>query len=572
MEQGTWSPGAGALAPGDPEVIDGYRVLGKLGEGGMGAVFLALGTSGQKVAIKVIRPELAGTGSFRARFASEVANARRVASFCTARVLEHGETQGMPYLVTEYIEGPSLADYIKANGAVPAGRLRSIAVGVATALTAIHSVRLVHRDLKPANVLLSATGPRVIDFGIARAIDTAERHTRTGNVVGSPGWVAPEQLFDGRVGTAADMFAWGTLIAYAATGRHPFGTGNLATLAARAQEGRHDLSGVPTDLLPLVRAALAPTPAGRPTADAVLRHLVGTEDAQRAATDIISREWTAPRSAVPDAGTDMSTREETREDVPAKPRRRPAWLGVVITAAATAVAVGGASIAVLALDRDGARPSAAPTTPPSATPTRPAPAVFTRISDPCGVVPEAMAAELVPNGRPVPTENVAEGVFGASGVGTGCNWTAGDQPGSDVQKARNLVVELVIGPEANGGAARTARDFALGRSTVRSRANTTVGDGSYGPLTSLDGVGDEAFLATSQTTTEDGAVFTSAAAGIRYRNVLIEIRYGGADYTADGEKPLDDTGIPPETMRATAGRIAGAVVNGLTRCPQCYNE
>ncbi|OLT26171.1 hypothetical protein BJF79_43760 [Actinomadura sp. CNU-125] len=239
---------------------------------------------------------------------------------------------------------------------------------------------------------------------------------------------------------------------------------------------------------------------------------------------------------------------------------------------ATAVLVGGASIAVLAVDRDGEEPSSAPATPPSAAPSRPRPAVFTRISDPCGLVPRAMAAELVPNGTHAPTENVADGVFGSSGVGTGCGWTSGDQPGSDVQKARDLAVELVISPEANGGAARTARDFAGGRSTVQSRANTTVGDGSYGPLTSLDGVGDEAFLATVRSKAEDGAVFTSAAAGIRYRNVLIEIRYGGADYTADGERPLDDTGIPPDRVRETAGRIAVAVVDGLKRCPQCYNE
>ncbi|MFD0902903.1 serine/threonine-protein kinase [Actinomadura sediminis] len=568
MDQGTWAPGAKALAPGDPESIDGYRILGKLGEGGMGAVYLGLAGSGQKVAIKVVRPEFAGTESFRARFASEVANARRVASFCTARVLEHGETHGMPYLVTEYIEGPSLADYVKAHGAVPAGQLRSIAIGVATALTAIHAVRLVHRDLKPANVLLSATGPRVIDFGIARAIDAGERHTRTGNVVGTPGWVAPEQLFDGQVGTAVDIFTWGTLIAYAATGRHPYGTGNLATLAARAREAGHDLSGVPGELLPLVRAALAPTPAGRPTADAILRHLAGGEDAERAATDIIGREWTAPRVAAPSP----ETREDVLPGAPAPRRRRRGWLGPAITAAATAVVAGGAGIAVLAAQGDGEHPAEESSAAPSAAATQRRAAVFTRISDPCGTIPPALAAELVPNGRPVPTENVAEGVFGAGGVGTGCGWTSGGQPGSDVQRTRNLVVEFVISPEANGGAARTARDYALGRSTVQGRANTTVGDGSYGPLTSLGGVGDEAFAATSRTRAEDGAVFTGAAAGIRHRNVLIEIRYGGADYTADGKAPLDDSGVPPERMREAAGRVAVAVVNGLNACPQCYNE
>src|SRR5262249_16377301 len=132
--------------------------------------------------------------------------------FCTAKVLTYGESDGRPYLVTEFIEGPSLSDYIAEHGALPAEPLHALAVGIATALAAIHIAKLVHRDLKPANVILSASGPRVIDFGIARALDGDAKHTQTGFIVGSPGWIPPEQVFENQVSTAGDVFAWGTLI------------------------------------------------------------------------------------------------------------------------------------------------------------------------------------------------------------------------------------------------------------------------------------------------------------------------------------------------------------------------
>ncbi|MEV0405207.1 protein kinase [Actinoallomurus sp. NPDC050550] len=152
---------------------------------------------------------------------------------------------GLPYMVTEYIHGKSLADYVEADGIFPAAPLRALAVGIAAALSAIRAVRLVHRDLQPSNVLLSQSGPRVIDFGIARALDSTDKHTATGLIVGNPGWIAPEQVFDGEVSTAADVFAWGALIAFAATGANPYGTGNLMVLAARAAQAGHHLDGVP---------------------------------------------------------------------------------------------------------------------------------------------------------------------------------------------------------------------------------------------------------------------------------------------------------------------------------------
>jgi Protein kinase domain len=285
----------------DPVTIGPYRLGGRLGAGGMGAVYLGHAPDGRPVAVKVIRRELALDPGFRARFASEVANAQRVASFCTARVLDHGETDGTPFLVTEFIEGVSLADQVAADGALPAERLRALGIGIATALTAIHAVRLVHRDLKPGNVLLTATGPRVIDFGIARALDADNPHTATGVIIGSPGWIAPEQVFDGTVTTAVDAFAWGSLVAYAATGRHPYGTGNLMVLAARAQQRQYDLDGLPGDLRDLVTAALDPDPVKRPTAQDLLISLVGAVEPQAAATLAITRAWDNPVPVQPPA-------------------------------------------------------------------------------------------------------------------------------------------------------------------------------------------------------------------------------------------------------------------------------
>lgn len=289
------------LRPGDPAALGQYEVVGRLGEGGMGAVYLGRDEGGRYAAIKVIREELAADEGFRARFRDEVRNARRVASFCTAKVLDHGEEAGRPYLVTEYVDGTPLDDYIETGGALPDGTLNGVAVGVAAALTAIHAAGLIHRDLKPPNVILSVSGPRVIDFGIARAADAPSGHTQAGFVVGTPGWMAPEQVMLGEVSTAADVFAWGCLVAFAGTGRHPHGTGTVMTMAARAENGEHDLTGLAEPLRTLVERALDPAPARRPEAQELLLQLVSggapgaaSPSAAQAAVDAeLTRNWQA---------------------------------------------------------------------------------------------------------------------------------------------------------------------------------------------------------------------------------------------------------------------------------------
>ncbi|MBO2443353.1 serine/threonine-protein kinase [Actinomadura nitritigenes] len=260
------------LEPADPRTVGGLTLLGRLGSGGMGTVYLGTDpVSGGRVAVKTIHPHLAGDESYRRRFKDEADLASRVASFCTARVLAHGEDDGRPYLVTDYVGGISLHQRLSSGGPLPPADLHGVAVGVASALAAIHAAGLVHRDLKPANVMLTLSGCRVIDFGIARSQDSGGVTAATGKVLGTPGWMAPEVLRGGPATPAADIFAWGCLIAHAGTGRMPFG-GDPAAL--RVTDAAPDLSGLPEPLLPAVRSALSPDPADRPSASDLLLRLV----------------------------------------------------------------------------------------------------------------------------------------------------------------------------------------------------------------------------------------------------------------------------------------------------------
>jgi hypothetical protein len=252
------------LVNGDPAEIAGYRLRGRLGAGGMGRVYLAFTRGGRPVALKVVRAELGEDPDFRARFRQEIEAARRVHGLFTAQVLDGDPDGSPPWLVTAYVAGPSLAQAVADHGPMPADSVFLLMAGVAEALAAIHAAGVVHRDLKPSNVLLAADGPRVIDFGIARAAE-ATAVTRTGMRVGSPQYMSPEQVRGGTVTGAADLFALGGLAAFAATGRGPFGAGTEEVVLYRVLHADPDLDDCPAQLRALIGSCLAKDAAARPS-------------------------------------------------------------------------------------------------------------------------------------------------------------------------------------------------------------------------------------------------------------------------------------------------------------------
>jgi serine/threonine protein kinase len=262
----------------------------------MGVVYLAETRHGQPVAVKVLRPELADNPEFRTRFGREVTALTRIQGMCTVRVIEADTEAPKPFLVTEYADGPSLSEYVDASGPLDPQMLYGLATGLAEALAAIHAAGIVHRDLKPSNVLLTAAGPKVIDFGIAQALDTTSL-TRTGITVGSAGFMAPEQI-TGRAGTAADVFTWAVTVAFAAGGKAPFGTGPSDAIMYRIMHADPDISAVPPGLRPLVEAALAKDPQARPTAPQLLAELTNTQ-----LTGVGPGTRTPPRPCWPRPGT-----------------------------------------------------------------------------------------------------------------------------------------------------------------------------------------------------------------------------------------------------------------------------
>ncbi|GIE76309.1 hypothetical protein Aph02nite_22590 [Actinoplanes philippinensis] len=326
------------LLPGDPDRLGQYRLLGRLGAGGMGTVFLGAGPDGQRVAVKAIRPEWSADPAFLARFRSEVKRAREVPPFCTAAVLDADVEHDPPYLVVEFVDGPSLAGVVKDRGPLNPSEVYGVAVGVATALVAIHGAGVVHRDLKPANVLLAVGLPKVIDFGIARSAELSAELTGPDQVMGTIGYVAPESLDgSGKAGPAADVFAWGVLIGYAATGRTPFrGDSPMATIG-RMLTQPPELDGIPDSLRDLVATTLDKDPAGRPTARELLDSLLSM-----GTTDVSSNVTPELREAA------LAARARSR-------LRR--WPRRVLTAAVVAVLLGSAGFAAVQARADADRAS-----------------------------------------------------------------------------------------------------------------------------------------------------------------------------------------------------------------------
>ncbi|WJV51329.1 serine/threonine-protein kinase [Streptomyces flavofungini] len=270
------------LGPGDPQRIGAYRLLARLGAGGMGQVYLARSDRGRTVAVKLVREELAAQDEFRGRFRQEVGAARRVGGAWTAPVLDADTEASIPWVATGYVAGPSLQAVVSHDhGPLPERSVNILAAGLANALKDIHAAGLIHRDLKPSNVLVTIDGPRVIDFGIARALETVTDGglTRTGALVGSPGFMAPEQVRGDRVTEACDIFCLGSVLAYAATGALPFGTANsgVHALMFRIAQEEPDLEALPESLRDLVGHCLSKAPEDRPSLDEILAR-TGAED------------------------------------------------------------------------------------------------------------------------------------------------------------------------------------------------------------------------------------------------------------------------------------------------------
>ncbi|WP_234436004.1 serine/threonine-protein kinase [Streptomyces sp. NRRL S-813] len=362
--------------------------MGRIGSGGMGVVHAGLAPDGQRAAVKVIQAEYAGDPSFRARFAREVKLMRRVDGPCLVPLLDADANAGQPWLATPFVPGPTLSEYLRGSGPLSGVHLHALAAGVAGALAAVHAAGIVHRDLKPGNVILAPDGPRVLDFGIAHALDETAI-TRTGSLTGTPGWSSPEQYRGEPGGPAADVFAWGALVAHAATGRHPFGTGAPDVLAYRIVAEEPDLAGVPEELLPHVTAALAKDPAERPASARLAEHVgaLFAADATVAAgagpeptptvvdgagpAQAIADAWTLSRVSPPqDTPWDVppdpvsplapdGTAEETAPDGGQRRRRRTALAAVIAAVAAAAIVI---LVLNLLPSGDGGHPTAAPST------------------------------------------------------------------------------------------------------------------------------------------------------------------------------------------------------------------
>jgi hypothetical protein len=274
-----------ALQPGDPQRIGPYVLLGRLGSGGMGRVYLARSPGGRMVAVKVIRANLAEDAGFRARFAREVSAAAKVGGLFTAAVVDADVDGPVPWLVTAYVPGTSLSDAVERQGPLPENSVLALAAGLAEGLSAIHAAGVIHRDLKPSNVLLAQDGPRIIDFGISSAAG-ATSLTGTGFMIGSPGFMSPEQAEGLTVGPASDIFSLAGVLIYAVRGEGPFGSGDTAALLYRVVHGKPNIDNVPDNLRPLIKRSLSRDPKRRPTAPQFLADLSA---AFPAAADLTSR-------------------------------------------------------------------------------------------------------------------------------------------------------------------------------------------------------------------------------------------------------------------------------------------
>ena len=311
------------LKPGDPSRVGNYRLIGRLGEGGMGQVFLGLSPGGRQVAVKVIHPGYASGKQFRERFAREIEAARRVGGFHTASVVDADPGADPPWMVTAFIQGPSLQQAVAEGGPFSLERVCRLGAGLAEGLAAIHACGLVHRDLKPSNVILADDGPRIIDFGIARAAE-ASPMTTAGMVVGTYSYMSPEQLRGDVAGPASDVFALGCTLAFAATARITFGDDSIVTVVYRITTEPPDLSGVTEEhgFRELVRDCLSKSPANRPSLATIMDRLAETGTAAQAVlADPVADYWRSGGSASRGAAAKPAPAGPAAEPAPSGPRR-----------------------------------------------------------------------------------------------------------------------------------------------------------------------------------------------------------------------------------------------------------
>lgn len=383
-------PGPGAapqihpLEPSDPQELGGYELLGRIGAGGMGVVYLAETRTGRKLALKAILKEYVQDPEFRTRFRAEVATAMKVRGRFLATVIDADPEGAQPWLAVEYVAGPSLTAVVRAQGPLPEADVRRVVAGVAEALRSVHQAGIVHRDLKPSNILLGDEGPFVIDFGIAKALDTTSL-TRTGLKVGTPSFMAPEQVRGSISTPAADVWALGAVALYAATGQRAFGEGDTTVVYYRVVHEEPDLSTCPAWLLPLVQACLAKDPEARPGLQEVLDFLNDVPDSLGAASMKVVPGPGIPNVVIDDDDVTALRNDETVLKVapqapttpapePEAPRRGPLSRPLTwIVAAAGVLIVGGVATALLVgmpsgqadADADAGPSASASATPPA---------------------------------------------------------------------------------------------------------------------------------------------------------------------------------------------------------------
>ena len=443
------------LQPGDPRLIGPYRLRGRLGAGGMGRVYLGLSRGGRAVAVKVIRADLAQDPEFRERFRREIAVARTVSGMYTAPVIDADVDGPVPWLATEYVRGPSLAAAVSEHGPLPAAPVLALARGLAEGLNAIHAAGVVHRDLKPANVLLADDGPRVIDFGISRAAE-ASALTHTGLVVGSPGFMSPEQA-DGRpVGPPSDIFSLGAVLAFAATGQGPFGTGSTPALVYRVVYSPPNLAQLPAGVRPLIERCLAKDPAQRPTAAQLLAGAGAADPATGWLPEPVTRTFIqvpagpdAPPYAPPTATAAVlpppggATRRQPALGQSGRRPRRHAWRPLAVTSIAVGL-LAGCTYTGVALTGSSGHPSGPQSGQPtmSATTSTPTPSASARTSPPVTATPSTTAPRTAPTTAPTTVTPSASPSVTVSP-------SASVTPTAIVSPSPSVTATVIVSPSAN---------------------------------------------------------------------------------------------------------------------------